>query len=63
MVMFFIGAWRQTLANMANFSQLTGLPSAVFYAAGVLSAVMMGAIAVVRLIDPTPFARGSEGHE
>jgi TRAP-type C4-dicarboxylate transport system permease small subunit len=50
--MLFIGALNQTMANWNNISQLTGLPSALFYLAGVVSAVMMGAIAVVRLIDP-----------
>jgi TRAP-type transport system small permease protein len=55
MTMFFIGAWRQTMANWANISQVTGLPSALFYLAGVVSAVLMCAIAVVRIINPTPF--------
>lgn len=50
--MLFIGALNQTMANWNNISQLTGLPSALFYLAGVVSAVMMAAIAVVRLIDP-----------
>ena len=51
-VMLFIGALNQTMANWSNISQLTGLPSALFYLAGVVSAVLMGAVAVVRLIDP-----------
>lgn len=51
-VMLFIGALNQTMANWGNISQLTGLPSALFYLAGVVSAVLMGAVAVVRLIDP-----------
>jgi TRAP-type transport system small permease protein len=51
-VMLFIGALNQTMANWNNISQLTGLPSALFYLAGVVSAVHDGAIAVVRLIDP-----------
>jgi TRAP-type transport system small permease protein len=51
-VMLFIGALNQTMANWTNISQLTGLPSALFYLAGVVSAVLMAAIAVVRLIDP-----------
>ena len=61
MVMFFIGAWHQMMANWSNISSLTGLPSALFYLAGVVAALLMGAIAVARLIDPTPFAR-AEGH-
>ena len=51
-VMVFIGSLNQTMANWSNISQLTGLPSALFYLSGVISAVLMGAIAVVRLIDP-----------
>ncbi|MFB2531507.1 TRAP transporter small permease subunit [Paracoccus sp. p4-l81] len=50
--MLFIGALNQTRANWANISPLTGLPSALFYLAGVVSAVLMGVIAVVRLIWP-----------
>jgi TRAP-type transport system small permease protein len=62
-VMLFIGALHQTMANWNNISQLTGLPSALFYLAGVVSAVMMGGIAVVRLIDPmqTGIARLEDG--
>lgn len=62
-VMLFIGALHQTTANWNNISQLTGLPSALFYLAGVVSAVMMGGIAVVRLIDPmqTGIARLEDG--
>lgn len=50
--MLFVGTLNQTLANWNNISQLTGLPSALFYLAGVVSATLMAAIAVVRLIDP-----------
>ncbi|MBZ4021009.1 TRAP transporter permease DctQ [Rhodobacter sp. TJ_12] len=50
--MLFVGAFNQMMANWSNISQLTGLPSALFYLAGVVSAVLMGAIAVVRLFDP-----------
>jgi TRAP-type C4-dicarboxylate transport system permease small subunit len=62
MVMFFIGSWHQTMANWANKSQLTGLPSAVFYLAGVISAVLMGGVAVVRFIDPRRSAEKAELH-
>lgn len=55
--MIFIGTWRQTLANWNNISQLTGLPSGLFYLAGVVSSVMMGVIGVVRLIDPMGVSR------
>lgn len=50
--MLFLGAWRQTLANWNNISQLTGLPSGLLYLSGVVSGVLMAGIAVVRLIDP-----------
>jgi TRAP-type transport system small permease protein len=50
--MLFVGALNQTVANWKNISQLTGLPSGLFYLAGVVSAIMMAGIAVVRLIDP-----------
>jgi TRAP-type transport system small permease protein len=50
--MLFVGALNQTMANWKNISQLTGLPSGLFYLAGVVSAIMMAGIAVVRLIDP-----------
>ena len=61
--MLFIGASNQTMANWNNISQLTGLPSALFYLAGVISALMMAGIAVVRLIDPmqTGIARVESG--
>ena len=60
MLMFFIGAWHQMMANWSNISSLTGLPSALFYLAGVISALLMGAIAVVRLVNPAAFA-GAKG--
>jgi TRAP-type C4-dicarboxylate transport system permease small subunit len=56
-VMIFIGTWRQTLANWNNISPLTGLPSALFYLAGVVSSVLMGLIGVIRLIDPMGISR------
>jgi TRAP-type C4-dicarboxylate transport system permease small subunit len=55
--MLFIGAWRQTLANRNNISQLTGLPSALFYLAGVVAAVLLAVIGVIRLIDPMGVSR------
>lgn len=51
-LMLFWGALRQTTANWNNISPLTGLPSSVFYLAGVLSSIMMTGIALVRIIDP-----------
>ena len=51
-LMLFWGAWAQTLANWRNISPLTGLPTGLFYLAGVVSSVVMTAIALVRIIDP-----------
>jgi TRAP-type C4-dicarboxylate transport system permease small subunit len=55
--MIFVGTWRQTLANWNNISPLTGLPSALFYLAGVVSSVLMGLIGLVRVIDPMGVSR------
>lgn len=54
-LMIFWGTWRQASANWQNISPLTGLPSALFYLAGVVSSVLMTAIAIARIINP--FAR------
>lgn len=51
-LMLFTGAFRQMMANWNNISQVTGLPSALFYLAGVVSGVMMAFVAVVRIFDP-----------
>ena len=51
-LMLFWGAWKQTLSNWQNISPLTGLPSGLFYLAGVVSSVLMTGIAVVRIINP-----------
>lgn len=52
MLMLFFGAWRQMNANWNNISQLTGLPSALLYLAGVISAALMTVIAMVRIFNP-----------
>jgi len=51
-LMLFWGTLRQTTANWNNISPLTGLPSSVFYLAGVISSIIMTGIALVRIIDP-----------
>jgi TRAP-type C4-dicarboxylate transport system permease small subunit len=51
-MMLFWGALRQTFANWNNISPLTGLPTGLFYLAGVVSSVFMIAIAAVRIINP-----------
>lgn len=52
MLMLFQGAFSQVMSNWSNISQLTGLPSAVFYLAGVVSAALMIVIALVRIVNP-----------
>lgn len=52
MLMLLWGAFRQMNANWHNISQLTGLPSALFYLSGVISGGLMVLIGVVRMIEP-----------
>ena len=51
-LMLFWGSFNQMNKNWNNISQLTGLPSALFYLAGVISAALMSLIAVVRIFNP-----------
>lgn len=51
-LMLFWGSWAQTLANWNNISTLTGLPSGLFYLSGVVSSILMTAVAVVRIVNP-----------
>ncbi|WP_235008382.1 TRAP transporter small permease [Candidatus Halocynthiibacter alkanivorans] len=50
--MLFWGAAKQTLANWNNISPLTGLPSGLFYLAGVVSGALMGFVALFNLFGP-----------
>ncbi|UGA54874.1 TRAP transporter small permease [Vibrio sp. DW001] len=50
--MLYIGSYRQMMSNWSDISPLTGLPSSLFYMAGVVSGLLMGVIAVVRIINP-----------
>ncbi|CAH0528879.1 2,3-diketo-L-gulonate TRAP transporter small permease protein YiaM [Vibrio hippocampi] len=50
--MLYIGSYRQMMSNWSDISQLTGLPSALFYLAGVVSGMLMGVIAFVRIFKP-----------
>ncbi|MDP5308719.1 TRAP transporter small permease [Paracoccus spongiarum] len=63
-LMLFVGAWRQTLANWNNISQLTGLPTGLLYLSGVVSAALMAAVAVFRIFgpDPGPASTHHEAH-
>lgn len=51
-LMLFLGAARQTLANWHNISQLTGLPTGLMYLSGAVSGLLMAFVAVVRVINP-----------
>ena len=59
--MLFWGAFRQMNANWSNISQLTGLPSALLYLPGVIAGLLMGLIAVVRIVDPDGLRPPPEG--
>jgi len=50
--MLYVGSYRQMMSNWSDISQLTGLPSALFYLAGVVSGALMGVIALVRIVNP-----------
>ncbi|WP_117232947.1 TRAP transporter small permease [Vibrio maerlii] len=50
--MLYVGSYRQMMSNWSDISQLTGLPSALFYLAGVVSGVLMGVIAFMRIFKP-----------
>jgi TRAP-type C4-dicarboxylate transport system permease small subunit len=50
--MLFLGSFNQMMANWRDISQVTGLPSAVFYLAGALSGGLMSILAFVRIFNP-----------
>ena len=54
MAMFVLGCWRQMQLNWANVSQVTGLPTALFYLAGVTGGVLMTGIALRQMLLPAP---------
>lgn len=51
-LMLLVGCWRQTLANWHNISPLTGLPTALFYLAGVVSGALMSVTAALGAVLP-----------
>lgn len=53
-VMLVMGCWRQTLANWHNISPLTGLPTGLFYLAGVVAGGLMSATALAGFLQPGP---------
>ncbi|CAK2804584.1 TRAP-type transport system small permease protein [Vibrio crassostreae] len=50
--MLYVGSYRQMMSNWSDISQLTRLPSALFYLAGVVSGLLMGVIAFMRIFKP-----------
>jgi len=50
--MLYVGSYRQMMSHWSDISQLTGLPSALFYLAGVVSGLLMGVIAFMRIFKP-----------
>lgn len=50
--MLFTGAYKQTLENWQDISQITGLPSALFYLAGVVSGGLMMILSFIRIFFP-----------
>lgn len=50
--MLFIGSFNQMNSNWSDISQLTGLPSALFYLAGAISGGLMSIVALGRIIVP-----------
>lgn len=60
LVMFVIGCWRQMMLNWADISQVTGLPRALFYVAGVTGGVLMILVAVLQILSPAPRGHGAE---
>lgn len=53
--MLVMGSFKQMQANWNNISQLTGLPSALFYLAGVVSGVLMALVALGHLFGPLEY--------
>jgi TRAP-type C4-dicarboxylate transport system permease small subunit len=51
--MLFWGSFNQMMANWRNISQVTGLPSALFYLAGAIAGGLMAVLAFGRIFSPT----------
>jgi len=54
------GSWQQTIANWHNISQLTGLPSGLFYLAGAVSGFLMVFVALAHIFGPLEFVEDKE---
>lgn len=60
LVMFVMGCWRQMMLNWVNISQVTGLPTALFYLAGVAGGGLMVLVAIGQIFSPVPYGAHSE---
>jgi len=61
--MLFWGSWEQTVANWQNISQLTGLPTGLFYLAGAISGLLMAFIALGKLLSPLHPSKDKDGEK
>lgn len=50
--MLFIGSYEQTVLNWQDISQITGLPSGLFYLAGAVSGALMMVLSFIRILFP-----------
>lgn len=50
--MLCLGSFNQMMANWRDISQVTGLPSALFYLAGTISGGLMSIMAIGRIFNP-----------
>lgn len=50
--MLFIGSYEQTILNWNDISQITGLPSGLFYLAGAVSGGLMMILSFIRIFFP-----------
>jgi len=50
--MLFIGSYDQTILNWQDISQITGLPSGLFYLAGAVSGGLMMILSFIRILFP-----------
>lgn len=60
LAIFVVGCWRQMSLNWADISQVTGLPRALFYVAGVTGGVLMILVAILQIMSPTPRGHAAE---
>lgn len=50
--MLFVGSYDQTIQNWQDISQITGLPSGLFYLAGAISGGLMMILSFIRILFP-----------